>query len=129
MVAAFPWHIYVIIFLNNHVDPEDKRKLSELGPKSKQNETDPLKSKQNEPFWLKTGPLKRNEGNTIYINESGLYSLILHSKLESARAFKRWVTKNVLPSIRKTGRYSSTLVNDDLNHKYNDSLIFKIENE
>ena len=36
-----------------HVDPEDKRKLSELGPKSKQNETDPLKSKQNESFWLK----------------------------------------------------------------------------
>ena len=72
----------------DHVDPENKRKLSELGSKTKQNETDPLKSKQNETFWLKTGPLKRNEGNTIYINESELYSLILHSKLESARAFK-----------------------------------------
>ena len=111
--------------IRDQVDPKDKRKLSELGPKTKQNETDPLKSKQNESFWLKTGPLKRNEGNTIYINESGLYSLILHSKLESACAFKRWVTKDVLPSIRKTGRYSY----DDLNHKYNDSLIFKIENE
>ena len=111
--------------IRGHVDPEDKRKLSELGPKTKQNETDPLKSKQNESFWLKTGPLKRNEGNTIYINESGLYSLILRSKLESARAFKQWVTKDVLPSIRKTGMYSC----DDLNHKYNDSLIFKIENE
>ena len=111
--------------IRDHVDPEDKRKLSELGPKSKQNETDPLKSKQNESFWLKIGPLKRNEGNTIYINESGLYSLILRSKLESALAFKRWVTKDVLPSIRKTGMYSY----DDLNHKYNDSLIFKIENE
>ena len=109
----------------DHVDPEDERKLSELGPKSKQNETDPQKSKQNESFWLKTGPLKRNEGNTIYINESGLHSLILRSKLESACAFKRWVTKDVLPSIRKTGRYSY----DDLNHKYNDSLILKIENE
>ena len=74
--------------IRDHVDPEDKRKLSELGPKAKQNEMDPLKSKQNESFWLKTSPLKRNEGNTIYINESGLYSLILHSKLESARAFK-----------------------------------------
>ena len=114
--------------------PDDKRKLSELGPKSKQNETDPLKSKQNESFWLKTAsesrgsktdPLKRNEGNTTYINESGLYSLILRSKLESARAFKRWVTKDVLPSIRKTGKYSY----DDMNHKYNDSLTFKIENE
>ena len=109
----------------DHVDPEDKRKLSELGPKTKQNETDPLKSKQNETFWLKAGPIKRNEGNTIYINESGLYSLILCSKLESARAFKWWVTKDVLPSIRKTGRYSY----DDMNHKYNDSLTFKIENE
>ena len=75
--------------IRDHVDPEYKRKLSELGPKSKQNETDPLKSKQNELFWLKTGPLKRNEGNTIYINESGLYSLILHYKLESARAFNQ----------------------------------------
>ena len=109
----------------DHVDLEDKRKLSELGSKSEQNETDPLKSKQNESFWLKTGPLKRNEGNTIYINESGLYSLILRSKLESARAFKRWVTKDVLSSIRKTGRYNY----DDMNHKYNDSLTFKIENE
>lgn len=39
------------------------------------------------------------------INESGLYSLILSSKLESAREFKRWVTKEVLPAIRKTGTY------------------------
>ena len=72
----------------DHVDPEDKRKLSKLGPKTKQNETDPLKSKQNESFWYKTGPLKRNEGDTIYINESELYNLIFCSKLESARAFK-----------------------------------------
>lgn len=39
------------------------------------------------------------------INESGLYSLILSSKLESAKRFKRWVTSEVLPCIRKTGRY------------------------
>ena len=39
--------------IRDHVDPEDKRKLSELRPKSKQNETDPLKSKENESFWLK----------------------------------------------------------------------------
>ena len=88
--------------IREHVDPEDKRKLLELGLKSKQNETDPIKSKQNESFWLKnasgsrgskTDPLTNNEKNTIYINESGLYSLILRSKLESARVFKRWVTK------------------------------------
>ena len=120
--------------IRDHVDSEDKRKLSELGPKSKQNETDPLKSKQNESFWLKTAseskgsktdPLKRNEGNTIYINESGLYCLILRSKLEYARIFKRWVTKEVLPSIRKTGKH----IHDDVNHKYSASLTFKIENE
>ena len=39
------------------------------------------------------------------INESGLYSLILGSKLESAKRFKRWVTSEVLPAIRKTGSY------------------------
>ena len=41
-----------------------------------------------------------------FINESGLYSLILGSKLDSAKKFKRWVTSEVLPSIRKTGSYS-----------------------
>lgn len=40
------------------------------------------------------------------INESGLYSLILSSKLPAAKKFKRWVTSEVLPSIRKTGEYS-----------------------
>ena len=74
--------------IRNHVDPEDKRKLSELGPKTKQNETDPLKSKQNESFWLKTGTLRGNEGDTTYINESGLYSLIFQSKLPLVKEFK-----------------------------------------
>ena len=41
----------------------------------------------------------------LIINESGLYSLILGSKLESAKRFKRWITSEVLPSIRKTGGY------------------------
>ena len=39
------------------------------------------------------------------INESGLYSLILSSKLPTAKQFKRWVTSEVLPSIRKNGAY------------------------
>ena len=43
----------------------------------------------------------------IFINESGLYSLILSSKLPQAKAFKRWVTSEVLPSIRKTGRVAT----------------------
>ena len=41
------------------------------------------------------------------INESGLYALIFGSKLESAKRFKRWVTAEVLPAIRKTGTYSA----------------------
>lgn len=41
------------------------------------------------------------------INESGLYSLILKSKLPSAKQFKRWVTSEVLPSIRKYGAYAT----------------------
>lgn len=45
----------------------------------------------------------------IVVNESGLYSLILGSKLDSAKDFKRWVTSEVLPTIRKTGGY----VNND----------------
>lgn len=43
--------------------------------------------------------------NQVVINESGLYSLILGSKLPTAKAFKRWVTSEVLPSIRKNGAY------------------------
>ena len=100
--------------IRDHVDPEDKIKLSELMSKSKRNES----------FRLKTDPLKGNEGNSLYLSESGLYSLVLRSKLESAKEFKRWVTSQVLPSIRKTGRYDYCM-----NHKYNNTLTFKIENE
>lgn len=49
--------------------------------------------------------------NMVIINESGLYSLILSSKLESAKKFKHWVTSEVLPTIRKTGGYVS---NEDM---------------
>lgn len=44
---------------------------------------------------------------TVIINESGLYTLILGSKLEGAKRFKRWVTSEILPSIRKTGAYAT----------------------
>lgn len=66
--------------LIDHVDDEDKlnnETLSSLGQRG---------------GWL--------------INESGLYSLILSSKLSSAKKFKRWVTSEILPAIRKTGSYS-----------------------
>lgn len=67
--------------LLDHVDEEDKlnnETLSSLGQRG---------------GWL--------------INESGLYSLILSSKLPKAKEFKRWVTSEVLPSIRKTGGYNA----------------------
>ena len=90
-----------------HVDDDDKSILEDLrrGPQIR-------------------APFKNEQGGSIFINESGLYSLIFGSKLESAKAFKRWVTKDVLPSIRKTGRYDYCM-----NHKYNNTLTFKIENE
>lgn len=54
--------------------------------------------------------------NTPIINESGLYSLVLGSKLSQAKKFKRWVTSDVLPSIRKHGMYAKDelLDNPDL---------------
>ena len=65
--------------INRHVDEEDRRKMMIFdGNQNKE---------------------------TIIINESGLYSLILSSKLPSAKEFKHWVTAEVLPSIRKTGGY------------------------
>ena len=69
-------------------------------------------------------PFKNKLGGSIFINESGLYSLIFGSRLESAKNFKRWVTKDVLPSIRKTGRYDYCI-----DHKYNNTLTSKIESE
>lgn len=47
------------------------------------------------------------DSRIIAINESGLYSLILSCKLESAKNFKRWVTSEVIPQIRKTGKYEA----------------------
>ena len=90
-----------------HVDDDDKSILEDVrrGPQIR-------------------APFKNEQGGSIFINESGLYSLIFGSRLESAKVFKRWVTKDVLPSIRKTGRYDNCL-----DHKYNNTLTFKIENE
>lgn len=65
--------------INRHVDEEDRQNYQ-------------------------NGTFESNRGLTI-INESGLYSLILSSKLPSARRFKHWVTSEVLPAIRKTGAY------------------------
>ena len=69
--------------LNDHVDEEDKNTVA-------------------------IRDVLKREQNTIIINESGLYSLIFGSKLETARQFKRWVTSEVLPAIRKTGSYTKS---------------------
>lgn len=51
---------------------------------------------------------------TWLINESGLYSLVMSSKLESAKKFKRWITSEVLPSIRKHGAYMTSATIDKM---------------
>ena len=81
--------------LKRHVDDEDKQIL-------KTGETPVLSVP--------------NRGLTI-INESGLYSLVLSSKLPTARKFKRWVTSEVLPSIRRTGQYNAKTSDTDLRLK------------
>ncbi len=65
--------------INRHVDEEDRHKVM-----------------------LFDG---NQDKETIIINESGLYSLILSSKMPNAKKFKHWITSEVLPSIRKTGQY------------------------
>ena len=69
----------------------------------------------------KMGTVAPSGSMCTYINESGFYSLLLSSKLESAKKFKHWVTSQVLPSIRKFGYYK---LFDNPNNK-----MFKIENE
>ena len=85
--------------VSKHVDEEDKKVLTS------QNAT------------LENMP---NRG-LISINESGLYSLILSSKLPTAKEFKRWVTSEVLPSIRKHGAYMTDQKAYDITHN-KDSL-------
>lgn len=85
--------------LSSHVDDEDKRILQRSEIATIENRIP--KSALPVEFVSADVP---NRGLTI-INESGLYSLILSSKLPTAKDFKRWITKEVIPSIRKTGGY------------------------
>lgn len=57
---------------------------------------------------------------SIFVNESGLYSLILSSKLKTAQKFKQWVTREVLPSIRKHGTYLTDKKAYDIIHDKNE---------
>ena len=83
-VAEALGYINISDALEKHVDDEDKKKIA-----------------------YRDYPQFGNKG-AVLINESGLYSLILRSNLPSATKFKRWVTNEVLPSIRKTGSYAIT---------------------
>lgn len=69
--------------------------------------------------------------NMTIINESGLYSLILGSKLESAKRFKKWVTSEVLPSIHKHGIYATDNVIDNIlnNPDFGIELLTKLKEE
>lgn len=70
------------------------------------------------------GNMPIGKTKTALINESGLYSLILSSKLPKAKEFKRWVTGEILPSIRKTGSYSMKQENtDDLKAKRAEAML------
>lgn len=62
-------------------------------------------SKEDKTSTLIQGSGSNYKSKAIIINESGLYALIFGSKLESAKRFKRWVTSEVLPALRKTGSY------------------------
>lgn len=67
-------------------------------------------SRHVDPEDQKVAPIQGTPGGEqemLIINESGLYSLILSSKMPKAKAFKHWVTSEVLPAIHKTGAYES----------------------
>lgn len=59
---------------------------------------------------------KKGNPNQVVINESGMYSLVLSSKLPSARKFKRWVTSEVLPTIKRYGAYLTDKRAYDITH-------------
>lgn len=84
--------------IQDHVDEEDKFLRSNRG-------SEMLKLFST----LKEIQEKFGRQDNWFINESGFYALVFGSKLPTARAIKRWVTSEVLPSIRKTGSYSTQL--------------------
>lgn len=86
----------------DHVDEEDKQSLDSIKKGSKTEPFDENKGDDSPTF----DETITGHPQTILINESGLYSLIMSSKLPSAKAFKRWVTSEVLPAIRETGAYT-----------------------
>ena len=76
-----------------------------LGYKKTENALAAHVDKEDKTTTLIQGTGSNYKSEAVIINESGLYSLVLSSKLPQAKAFKRWVTSEVLPQIRKTGGY------------------------
>ena len=115
--------------IRDHVDCEDKALLKQKNGMgivvlnengSKGSISEPLGNPFPSPINIK-GLNVPPRGLTI-INESGMYSLIFGSKLESARRFKHWVTSEVLPSIRKTGSYSMKESDDSTSNTVDEKL-------
>ena len=86
--------------LSRHVDNEDKKQL--FSYHTSVHKTGTVGSNTSVH---KTGTVAPSGSMCTYINESGFYSLVLSSKLETAKKFKHWITSEVLPSIRKHGQY------------------------
>lgn len=84
--------------LSAHVDDEDKRII-------KRGDLPPLDFSIEGKLKMGAPSMIPNRGLT-FINESGFYSLVMSSKLPNAKKFKRWVTSEVLPTLRKNGTYS-----------------------
>ena len=99
-----------------HVDNEDKKQIFTYHTSVPKMGT--VGSNTNVP---KMGTVALSGSMCTYINKSGFYSLVLSSKLETAKKFKHWITSQVLPSIRKYGYFKMF---DNLNNK-----MFKIENK
>ena len=72
--------------------------------------------------------LEKEDSKTIFINESGLYSLILGSKMPEATKFKHWITSEVLPSIRETGEYKLNNINENILENTIDDNIITYDN-
>ena len=96
--------------INRNVDEEDQKLLSCNECKLLFGEvTETIENSDNFRGDINNTPenlIKINNFGMKFINESGLYSLIMSSKKPEAKVFKRWVTSEVLPSIRKTGSYN-----------------------
>lgn len=122
MVGGVPWfkakdvtcilqHKNTTKALKDHVDDEDRRKYFDLvihGPSER------------------TVRLDASVSNVNFVNESGLYSLIFGSDLPEAKLFKRWVTNEVLPSIRRTGTYTVPLLGQQIKLLNETDLHYKV---